>query len=61
VAWPSQRTAIEAIDKSGFVGVAPKTLMVHRLFQRHLIPIKFDPASEDIFNLVLMPGDEVSW
>jgi hypothetical protein len=41
--------------------VAPKTLMVRRIFQGRLIPVKFDPASDDILHLVLMPGDEISW
>jgi hypothetical protein len=26
-----------------------------------LIPVKFDPASQAIFGLILMPGDEISW
>lgn len=38
-----------------------KTLQVRRLYQGRLIPIKFDPASQSIFALVLMPGDEITW
>jgi hypothetical protein len=38
-----------------------KTLQVRRLYQGHLIPIKFDPTSQSIFALVLMPGDEITW
>ncbi len=38
-----------------------KTLQVRRLYQGKLIPIKFDPTSRAIFNLVLMPGDEITW
>jgi hypothetical protein len=38
-----------------------KTLQVRRLYQGRLIPIKFDPTSQSIFALVLMPGDEITW
>jgi len=38
-----------------------KTLQVRRLYQGRLIPIKFDPTSQSIFSLVLMPGDEITW
>lgn len=39
----------------------PKTLQVRRLFQGRSIAVKFDPANRNIFELVLMPGDEVLW
>src|SRR6185437_3765023 len=39
----------------------PKTLHVERLFQGHLIPISFDPATSDIGSLMLMPGDQITW
>ena len=39
---------------------APPNLMVRRLYQGRLIPITFDPASQDILGLVLMPGDEIT-
>ena len=54
-------TVREAMNVSAFVTTAPKTLMVRRLFQGHLIPVQFDPASQDILNFVLMPGDEITW
>jgi hypothetical protein len=38
-----------------------KNLQVRRLYQGKLIPIKFDPTSQSIFALVLMPGDEITW
>jgi hypothetical protein len=38
-----------------------KTLQVRRLYQGHLIPVKFDPTSRAIFGLVLMPGDEITF
>jgi len=41
--------------------VIEKTLQVRRLYQGRLIPVKFDPASQAIFGLVLMPGDEITW
>lgn len=40
---------------------APKTLKVRRPFRGRLIPVKFDPKSDDILKLVLLPGDEISW
>jgi hypothetical protein len=40
---------------------APKTLKVRRLFRGRLIPVKFDPNSDDILRLVLLPGDEITW
>ena len=43
------------------IRAVPRTLVVRRLFQGHLVPVKFDPASQDIFGLVLMPGDEITW
>jgi hypothetical protein len=38
-----------------------ETLQVRRLYQGKLIPIKFDPTSRAILNLILMPGDEITW
>jgi hypothetical protein len=40
--------------------VAPKNLIVCRLFEGRLIPEKFDPANNDILQLVLMPRDEIA-
>jgi hypothetical protein len=40
---------------------APRSLKVFRPFQGRLIPIKFDHSNEDIFRLVLLPGDEVTF
>jgi hypothetical protein len=40
---------------------APKTLKVRRPFRGHLVPVKFDPRSDDILKLVLLPGDEITW
>jgi hypothetical protein len=37
------------------------TLRIRRLFQGHLLGVKFDPASQDIRQFVLMPGDEITW
>ncbi len=54
-------TVSEAINAIGDVTAVPKTLMVRRTFEGHLIPVEFDPASKDILNLVLMPGDEITW
>ncbi len=54
-------TVEEAISLVGNVTAVPKSLMVRRLFQGHLVPVKFDPASNDILDLVLMPGDEITW
>ena len=51
----------DAMNMGAFVTTAPKTLMVRRLFQGHLIPVQFDPASQDILDFVLMPGDEITW
>jgi hypothetical protein len=54
-------TVRDALNLNRPGAVAPKTLMVRRIFQGRLIPVKFDPASDDILHLVLMPGDEISW
>lgn len=55
----------EAMDLSAarpmMFQTAPQTLKVRRLFQGRLIPIKFDPESDDILDLPLMPGDEITW
>jgi hypothetical protein len=40
---------------------APKTLKVRRPFRGRLVPVKFDPKSDDILKLVLLPGDEITW
>jgi hypothetical protein len=40
---------------------APKTLRVRRPFRGRLVPVKFDPKSDDILKLVLLPGDEITW
>lgn len=40
---------------------APKTLKVRRPFHGRLVPVKFDPRSDDILKLVLLPGDEIIW
>jgi hypothetical protein len=40
---------------------APKTLKVRRLFRGRLIPVKFDPNSDEILRLLLLPGDEITW
>ena len=37
----------------------PPSLQVLRPFHGHLIPIKFDPSSEDIMKLILLPGDQI--
>lgn len=37
------------------------TLRVKRVFQGRLTPIEYDASSNAILNLVLLPGDEVSW
>jgi hypothetical protein len=54
-------TVSEAMNLNGPIASVPKTLTVRRQFQRHLIPVKFDPASKDILQFVLMPGDEITW
>ena len=51
----------EAINQAGRVRGVPKTLVVRRLYHGRLIPIQFDPASEDILGLTLLPGDEISY
>jgi hypothetical protein len=42
-------------------GAVPKTLMIRRVFQGRVIPVRFDYTNQDILGLVLMPGDEISW
>jgi hypothetical protein len=39
----------------------PASLKILRPFQGRLIPIKFDGSSGDILNLVLLPGDQVTF
>jgi hypothetical protein len=51
----------DTVKGAGSLAVIEKTLQVRRLYRGHLIPIKFDPTSEAIFALVLMPGDEITW
>jgi len=51
----------DTVKGAGPLAVIEKTLQVRRLYQGHLIPVKFDPASQAIFSLVLMPGDEITW
>jgi hypothetical protein len=51
----------DTIGGADSLAVIEKTLQVRRLYQGRLIPVKFDPASQAIFGLVLMPGDEISW
>jgi hypothetical protein len=41
-------------------GSAPPGLRVRRLFRGRLVPLRFDPATGDIRQLMLMPGDEIS-
>jgi hypothetical protein len=54
-------TVREAMNSAPGVTTVPKTLMVRRLFQGHLVPVKFDPASQHILDLVLLPGDKITW
>jgi hypothetical protein len=54
-------TVGDAMNRNGPAAVIPKTLTVQRLFHGRLIPLKFDPNSRDILQLVLMPGDEITW
>lgn len=51
----------EAIDLQHPENGPPKTLKVRRLYRGRLVPIKFDPTSDDILKLVLLPGDEIAW
>jgi hypothetical protein len=51
----------DTVKGANSLAVIEKTLQVRRLYQGHLIPIKFDPTSQAIFALVLMPGDEITW
>jgi hypothetical protein len=51
----------DTVKGSNSLAEIEKTLQVRRLYQGHLIPIKFDPTSQAIFALVLMPGDEITW
>jgi len=51
----------EVLDLKHAEDGPPKTLKVRRLFRGRLVPIKFDPKSNDILRLVLLPGDEVTW
>jgi hypothetical protein len=54
-------TVRDALNLNRPDATAPKNLIVRRLFEGRLIPVKYDPASNDILRLVLMPGDEISW
>ena len=51
----------DTIKDPSSLAVIEKTLQVRRLYQGRLIPVKFDPASQAIFGLILMPGDEITW
>ena len=52
---------LEVLDLQHREDGPPKTLKVRRPFRGRLVPIKFDPKSNDILRLVLLPGDEISW
>jgi hypothetical protein len=39
----------------------PQAVTVRRMFHGKLIPVKVDGAANDIFALVAMPGDEVTF
>jgi hypothetical protein len=51
----------EAIDLQHPENGLPKMLKVRRLYRGRLVPVKFDPKSDDILKLVLLPGDEITW
>ena len=51
----------EAMDLEHPENGPPKTLKVRRLYRGRLVPVKFDPKSDDILKLVLLPGDEITW
>lgn len=51
----------EALDLRLGESGPPETLKVRRLFRGRLVPVKFDPKSDDILKLVLLPGDEITW
>jgi hypothetical protein len=40
---------------------ASRTIKVSRLYKGRLIPVKFDRSSQDVFRLVLLPGDQISF
>ncbi|HWO31805.1 MAG TPA: hypothetical protein VNO32_23670, partial [Candidatus Acidoferrum sp.] len=58
---PVGGTVLDALGPADPEVGVPKSLQVRRLFRGHLIPVRFDGASEDILRLVLLPGDEIAW
>jgi hypothetical protein len=50
--------------EGGCFGNSPenlRTLRIRRMYEGHMITIKFDPAKQAIGQFDLLPGDEVSW
>ena len=51
----------EVLDLEDADAGPPPSLQILRPFRGHLIPIEFDRSSKDILNLVLLPGDQITY
>ena len=54
---PAYATVGDLIDTDSL----PKTLLVKRIFEDHLIRVNFDPHRNTILKLAVMPGDRITW
>jgi len=56
--------AVYGCPEGGCFGDSPgnlRTLQIRRMYEGHMVTIKFDPAKQTIRQFALLPGDEVSW
>ena len=54
-------TVLDALGLPDISADIPKNLQITRLYQRRHVPVTYDPATRDILQLNLMPGDQLAW
>ena len=54
-------TVLDALGLHDISADVPKNLQITRLYQGRHVPVTYDPATRDVLQLNLMPGDQLAW
>lgn len=54
-------TVLDVLGVPNISADVPKNLQITRLYQGRHVPVTYDPETKDIFQLNLMPGDQLAW
>ena len=54
-------TVLDALGVPNISADVPKNLQITRLYQGRHVPVTYDPETKDIYQLNLMPGDQLAW